>query len=191
MLEFNCRFGDPETQALLPRLRSDLLELLWRAALVARSCRRAVWSEGPAVGVVMASRGYPASSSRGDVISGLDEAGSVPGVEVLHPGTATSHGKRGDRRRAGADGDGSGRRRSLRRDDWLTRGWRGSASPGPSIAPISRCVQRNGNATVRGRPVRRPARRRRRPGRLGRTARARKEPAWETKEIAARPWSGC
>ena len=91
VLEFNCRFGDPETQALLPRLRSDLLELLWRAAL-GEELPAAVWSQGPAVGVVMASRGYPVSSSKGDVISGLDEVAQVPGVEVLHSGTARSHG---------------------------------------------------------------------------------------------------
>jgi phosphoribosylamine--glycine ligase len=91
VLEFNCRFGDPETQALLPRLRSDLLELLWRAAL-GEELPPAVWSQGPAVGVVLASRGYPASSSKGDVISGLDEAAGLQGVEVLHSGTAMSHG---------------------------------------------------------------------------------------------------
>jgi len=92
VLEFNCRFGDPETQALLPRLRSDLLELLWCAARGER-LPDAVWAEGPAVGVVMASRGYPASSSKDDVITGLEEAARVPGVEVLHSGTALKDGR--------------------------------------------------------------------------------------------------
>jgi phosphoribosylamine--glycine ligase len=92
VLEFNCRFGDPETQALIPRLRSDLLELLWSAAR-GEELPPAVWNSGAAVGVVMASRGYPASSSKGDVISGLDEVAHIPGVEVFHSGTALSDGR--------------------------------------------------------------------------------------------------
>ena len=92
VLEFNCRFGDPETQALLPRLESDLLELLWQAAR-GEELPPAVWKRGAAVGVVMASRGYPASSSKGDVISGLDEVAHSPGVEVFHSGTALSDGR--------------------------------------------------------------------------------------------------
>ncbi|MFH1330616.1 MAG: phosphoribosylamine--glycine ligase [Actinomycetota bacterium] len=93
VLEFNCRFGDPETQALLPRLESDLLELLWAAARGETLPATARWSEGPAVGVVMASRGYPASSSKGDTIRGLEEAAAVPGVEVLHAATASVDGR--------------------------------------------------------------------------------------------------
>jgi phosphoribosylamine--glycine ligase len=89
VLEFNCRFGDPETQAVLPRLRSDLLELC-------RASREdgglagvgAEFSDDWAVTVVLASAGYPASSSKGDVISGLEEAEAVEGVEVTHAGTA-------------------------------------------------------------------------------------------------------
>jgi phosphoribosylamine--glycine ligase len=92
VLEFNCRFGDPETQAVLPRLRSDLLDLLEGATRggglegVAPE-----WSVDWAVTVVLASAGYPASSSKGDAISGLDEVGS-PDVEVLHAGTAERDG---------------------------------------------------------------------------------------------------
>jgi phosphoribosylamine--glycine ligase len=93
VLEFNCRFGDPETQALLPRLDSDLLELLWAAAQGWALPAAATWNEGPAVAVVMASRGYPASSSKGDVISGLDKAATLPGVEVLHAATALVGGR--------------------------------------------------------------------------------------------------
>ena len=89
VLEFNCRFGDPETQAILPRLRSDLLELLWAAAR-AEALPAVEWSEGPAVGVVMASRGYPASSSKGDVISGLERVWGLEGVTVFHAGTTGS-----------------------------------------------------------------------------------------------------
>jgi phosphoribosylamine--glycine ligase len=92
VLEFNCRFGDPETQALLPRLESDLLELLWAAANDGPLPAAAEWKKGAAVGVVMASRGYPASSSKGDVIRGLDEVRRVPGVQVFHAATRETGG---------------------------------------------------------------------------------------------------
>jgi phosphoribosylamine--glycine ligase len=100
VLEFNARFGDPETQAILPRLRSDLLELLFAAS--ARGSASAStgadqapglesitldWDPRPAVTVVLASAGYPESSSSGDVIDGLDDCGSD--VYVTHAGTAT------------------------------------------------------------------------------------------------------
>jgi phosphoribosylamine--glycine ligase len=90
VLEFNCRFGDPETQALLPRLKSDLLELLLAAANGDSLPAKAEWRDGPAVGVVMASRGYPASSSKGDVITGLETVWGREGVEVFHAATARS-----------------------------------------------------------------------------------------------------
>jgi phosphoribosylamine--glycine ligase len=92
VLEFNVRFGDPETQVVLPRLRSDLLDLLLRATEPG-GLRDAPleWDERAAVTVVLASRGYPASASRGDVIRGLDR---VPaGAEVLHAGTAERDGE--------------------------------------------------------------------------------------------------
>jgi phosphoribosylamine---glycine ligase len=87
VLEFNVRFGDPETQAVLPRLRSDLLDLLLRATEPGGLAGvEPVWDERCAVTVVLASRGYPASASSGDVIAGLED---VPdGVEVTHAGTA-------------------------------------------------------------------------------------------------------
>ena len=73
MLEFNVRFGDPETQAVLPRLRSDLLDLLVRAATpAALTGVRPEWDERFAVTVVLASAGYPQSASTGDPIAGLD-----------------------------------------------------------------------------------------------------------------------
>jgi phosphoribosylamine--glycine ligase len=87
VLEFNCRFGDPETQALLPRLKSDLLELLWAAANGDQLPPAAEWRPGAAVGVVMASRGYPASASRGDVIHGLERVRTLGEVEVFHAAT--------------------------------------------------------------------------------------------------------
>jgi phosphoribosylamine--glycine ligase len=93
VLEFNCRFGDPETQALLPRLESDLLELLWAAARGEALPVAAQWRKGPAVGVVMASRGYPASSSKGDAITGLVAASGVGSVEVFHAATGRADGQ--------------------------------------------------------------------------------------------------
>jgi phosphoribosylamine--glycine ligase len=90
VLEFNVRFGDPETQAILPRLRTDLLELL-QAACVPGGLADAAplwWAPQTAVTVVLASAGYPESSSSGDVITGLD---AVPtDVLVSHAGTARS-----------------------------------------------------------------------------------------------------
>jgi phosphoribosylamine--glycine ligase len=87
VLEFNARFGDPETQVVLPRLRSDLLDLLMRATEPGGlEGVELEWDERAGVTVVLASAGYPESSRSGDVISGLDD---VPaGVEVLHAGTA-------------------------------------------------------------------------------------------------------
>ncbi len=87
VLEFNVRFGDPETQAILPRLRSDLLEL-FEASLEPGGLAGAEldWAPETAVTVVLASRGYPESSSSGDVITGLER---VPGdVIVFHAATA-------------------------------------------------------------------------------------------------------
>jgi phosphoribosylamine--glycine ligase len=93
VLEFNCRFGDPETQAVLPRMRSDLLEL----CLASRepgglAGMDAGFGDDWAVTVVLASAGYPASASKGDVIAGLDQATGVEGVEVTHAGTARRDG---------------------------------------------------------------------------------------------------
>ena len=92
VLEFNCRFGDPETQAVLPRLQSDLLELLQASTRPGGLAgMEPEWSQQWAVTVVLASRGYPASSSKGDEITGLGRLDSLD-VEVLHAGTA----QRGD-----------------------------------------------------------------------------------------------
>ncbi len=91
VLEYNVRFGDPETQAVLPRLRSDLLDLLVRATRSGGLEGAALeWDERAAVTVVLASRGYPVGSSSGDEITGLDR---VPeDVEVTHAGTAERDG---------------------------------------------------------------------------------------------------
>jgi phosphoribosylamine---glycine ligase len=90
VLEYNARFGDPETQAVLPRLRSDLLELLEASATPGGLAGvEPEWSDDWAVTVVLASRGYPESSSSGDVITGLE---AVEGAEVFHAGTADQGG---------------------------------------------------------------------------------------------------
>ena len=93
VLEFNCRFGDPETQAVLPRLRSDLLDLLDRSTRVGGlEGAEPEWSPDWAVTVVLASRGYPESSSKGDEIEGLRGIDSLD-TEIFHAGTAESEGK--------------------------------------------------------------------------------------------------
>jgi phosphoribosylamine---glycine ligase len=93
VLEYNARFGDPETQAVLPRLRSDLFELLDRASRPGGlEGARMEWSDAWAVTVVLASRGYPESSSKGDEITGLRAIDALE-TEVLHAGTAEEDGK--------------------------------------------------------------------------------------------------
>jgi phosphoribosylamine---glycine ligase len=93
VLEYNARFGDPETQAVLPRLRSDLLGLLEASTqLGGLEGVEPQWSDDWAVTLVLASRGYPESASKGDVISGLDAAAAA-GAEVFHAGTAERDGE--------------------------------------------------------------------------------------------------
>ncbi len=92
VLEFNCRFGDPETQPILMRLDSDLVELC-EAALDGRlNDVEARWSPRAALGIVMAAGGYPDQYRKGDVIEGLDRAASLPG-KVFHAGTRQLDGK--------------------------------------------------------------------------------------------------
>ena len=91
VLEFNARFGDPETQAVLPRLRSDLVDLLERTTRPGGlEGAQLEWADEAAVTVVLASAGYPASSSTGDEIHGLEAAGER--AEVTHAGTARQDG---------------------------------------------------------------------------------------------------
>jgi phosphoribosylamine---glycine ligase len=87
VLEFNARFGDPETQALLPRIDEDLVELLTRAADGELEDRPVRVGAGAAVAVVLASAGYPGTPRTGDPITGLGDA-SGAGAEVYHAGTA-------------------------------------------------------------------------------------------------------
>lgn len=88
VLEFNCRFGDPEAQAILMRLESDLLEAL-EAAIEGRVSEGDFrWSRDAAACVVMASGGYPGTFEAGKKISGLEEVGRMQGVKVFHAGTS-------------------------------------------------------------------------------------------------------
>jgi phosphoribosylamine---glycine ligase len=92
VLEFNCRFGDPETQAVLPRMRSDLAELFLAAREPGGLAGGSAEFGGDwAVTVVLASAGYPESSSKGDVIHGLEAAAEI--AEVTHAGTAERDGE--------------------------------------------------------------------------------------------------
>ncbi len=128
VLEFNCRFGDPETQAILPLLNqkdegsapsssfnlppSSLLDILLactegRLAEVAPGVR---WHPGACATVVLAAPGYPGSYPKGLPISGLDEAGALEDVMVFHAGTAIQRRPHRDKRRPGAGGECVGRR---------------------------------------------------------------------------------
>ena len=89
-VEFNCRFGDPETQPIMSRLNSDLAELVGLAIDGRLDEARAEWREETAVGVVLAAENYPETPKKGDVISGLDEAGRIG--KVFHAGTAHNAG---------------------------------------------------------------------------------------------------
>jgi phosphoribosylamine--glycine ligase len=91
VLEFNTRFGDPETQALLPRLDEDALSLLTAAADGELEDRPVRVNDGAAVAVVLAAHGYPGTPRGGDVIEGLDEAAAT-GAEIYHAGTAPGPG---------------------------------------------------------------------------------------------------
>ena len=92
VIEFNCRFGDPETQPILMRLQSSMVDLVAQG-LEGKLPSEANWDERPALGIVIASKGYPETSSKGDVIAGLPELNSdnQNSVKVFHAGTAFSH----------------------------------------------------------------------------------------------------
>src|SRR5699024_7097883 len=89
VIEFNVRFGDPETQVVLARLRTPLAGLLLAAATGTLPDPDALrWDDGCAVGVVVASHGYPGKVRTGDEITGIEDAEQVDGVHVLHAGTS-------------------------------------------------------------------------------------------------------
>jgi phosphoribosylamine---glycine ligase len=87
VLEFNCRFGDPETQPLMMRLKSDLLEVMLAVVDGHLSDVTLQWDPRPALSVVAASKGYPGKYPTGLPITGLVEAGGMPDVKVFHSGT--------------------------------------------------------------------------------------------------------
>jgi phosphoribosylamine---glycine ligase len=89
VVEFNARFGDPETQALLPRLLTDFGEVMMATATGELSGSSLEWSPRPCVSVVLASEGYPGTYDTGFEINGLDEAESSDDVVVFHAGSAT------------------------------------------------------------------------------------------------------
>jgi phosphoribosylamine--glycine ligase len=90
VLEFNARFGDPETQVYLTRLENDLFELLDASVSGTLANHDLKWKRGTAVCVVMASGGYPGNYARGKTITGLANADALPNTKVFHAGTARS-----------------------------------------------------------------------------------------------------
>jgi len=93
VLEFNCRFGDPETQVLLPRLKSDLLDLLEAAIDGTLDRCTPQWDERASVCVVMASGGYPGAYQGGKEVTGLEQFDGAGDVMVFHAGTKVVDGK--------------------------------------------------------------------------------------------------
>jgi len=93
VLEFNCRFGDPETQALLPRMKSDLLPLLESTIDGKIGACAVEWDTRAAVAVVLASAGYPGKYETGKPILGLDDAAKLEDVHIFHAGTKRANGK--------------------------------------------------------------------------------------------------
>ncbi len=90
VLEYNCRFGDPETQPILARMQSDLVELCLAATKGQLADKECQWDSRAALGVVMAAGGYPDSYHKGDVINGIDQ---VTEALVFHAGTAQNSGQ--------------------------------------------------------------------------------------------------
>jgi phosphoribosylamine---glycine ligase len=93
LIEYNVRFGDPETQVLVMRLKSDLLAALLATADGVLATFDVRWSEDAALTVVMASNGYPGDYAKGTEIRGLDAAGAIDGVEIFHAGTELRDGR--------------------------------------------------------------------------------------------------
>jgi phosphoribosylamine--glycine ligase len=93
LIEYNARFGDPETQVLMLRLMSDLVPALLASVDGQLKSFDLRWYADPALTVVMAAKGYPGDYKRGSVIEGLDEAAKIEGVQIFHAGTKTEGGK--------------------------------------------------------------------------------------------------
>ena len=88
VVEFNARFGDPETQAVLPRMKSDIVPIILACIDGTLDKMKMEWTDEPAVCIVMASGGYPGSYEKGKVINGLDTVAKMDNVMVFHAGTA-------------------------------------------------------------------------------------------------------
>ena len=93
VLEYNCRFGDPETEVVIPRLGTDLADLLLAAATEGLADVKVDWIPDAAVTVIVASGGYPGAYETGVPIDGLDAADQVEGAVVFHAGTAEADGR--------------------------------------------------------------------------------------------------
>lgn len=93
VLEFNCRFGDPETQPLMMRLKTDLLKVMLAIADSKLDEIELEWDARPAICVIASSKGYPGKNRVGDVITGISDAEKLPGVKVFQSGTAMQDGK--------------------------------------------------------------------------------------------------
>ncbi len=93
VIEYNCRFGDPETQVVLPRLKTDFAQVVLAVAEERLGQLKLEWSEEACACVILASGGYPGSYEKGKEIAGLDENGQAPGVTVIHAGTKYENGK--------------------------------------------------------------------------------------------------
>jgi phosphoribosylamine---glycine ligase len=93
LIEYNARFGDPETQVLMLRLKSDLVPALMASRDGMLKSFDLRWYAEPALTVVMAAKGYPGAYARGTVIEGIDDASGVEGVEIFHAGTKAEGGK--------------------------------------------------------------------------------------------------
>ena len=93
VIEYNARFGDPETQVVLPRLKTDFVDIVMAVVEERLSDLTIEWSDEACACVVMASGGYPGHYEKGIAIEGLDENGQVDGAVVYHAGTALRDGK--------------------------------------------------------------------------------------------------
>ena len=139
-LEFNCRFGDPETQPIMARLKSDLVDLLEHAVNGTLDTVDAEWDRRTALGVVLAAAGYPDSPRKGDVIDGLQRItpeAHRPDVVVFHAGTALADGAHGGQRRSRAVRDRAGGLRAPGAARRLCSDRRHRISPACSFAPTS------------------------------------------------------
>lgn len=93
VIEYNCRFGDPETQVVLPRLKTDFVDVCMAVAKGQLDRIKIEWDERPTACVVIASGGYPGSYQKGKTIEGLEEAAKLPNTYVFHSGTTEQNGQ--------------------------------------------------------------------------------------------------